>query len=167
VAHNSRQREDGFALLAAARTAALREQFTRIAATMVDTHLATEKARTGDLDGAVELSRSALKYDSASGDKIFGGRVTSVLVEALLRRGADTDLSEAQVAIDRLEAMVTEPGFVMHEIWLLRMRDLMDRERGDTVSYLDRRDRYRARARSLGFEWHISMAEAMTSVLPA
>jgi adenylate cyclase len=83
------------------------------------------------------------------------------LVEALLRRNADTDLQEAQAAIDRLAAVPTEPGFVVHDIWLLRLCALLAREHADEIAYQDFRDRYRAMAKRLGFEGHIAMAKAM------
>jgi adenylate cyclase len=162
VANDGPQRKDGFALPAAAREAAVEERFTRVAAPIVDTLLATEKARAGDLDGAIELSRAALEADFASGHTISYGPATAVLVEALLRRGRDTDLQEAQTAIDRLAAVPTEPGFVLHEIWVLRLRALLERARGDEVAYRDYLDRYRTMADSLGFEGHIAWAEAMT-----
>jgi len=55
----------------------------------------------------------------------------------------------------------TDPGFVLNEIWLLRLRALLARAHGDETGYRDYRDRYRAMARSLGFEGHIAWAEAM------
>jgi adenylate cyclase len=155
------KRVDGFALLAAAREAALQERFTLLAAAYVDADLAKEKIRTGDLDGAIELSRAALDDVSASGDLIGRGPATAALVEALLRRGEDTDLQEAQAAVNRLAAVPTEPGFVLHDIWLLRLRALLARAHGDDVSYQDFRDRYRAMAKRLGFEGHMAWAEAM------
>jgi adenylate cyclase len=161
VAHDGPRRADGLALLAAAREAAVQERFTMITAAMVDTVLAEEKARAGDLDGSIDLSRAALEWDFASGDRVFGGPPTAVLVEALLRRGADTDLEEAQAAIDRLATVPTEPGFVLHDIFLLRLRALLARARGDEAAYRDFRDRYRDMAKTLGFEGHIAWAEAM------
>ena len=104
------QREERFALLAAVREAALQERFTLAWAWFVDIQLAAEKARTGDVDGAVEISRGALERLFGSGDKVSGTWCTVILVEALLRRGNDTDLQEAQAAIDRLAAVPTEPG---------------------------------------------------------
>ena len=68
---------------------------------------------------------------------------------------------EAQAAIDRLAAVPTEPGFVMNDIWLLRMRALEAQARGDESAYRDYRDRYRAMANSLGFEGHIEWASEM------
>ena len=38
----------------------------------------------------------------------------------LLQRGDDRDIDEAQMAIDRLAAMPTDPGLVFVDIWLLR-----------------------------------------------
>jgi adenylate cyclase len=161
VARYGPHHAEGLALLRVVREAALQQQFTRIAATLVATHLATAEARAGNVDGAIELSRDAFEDEIASGDKLFRGRVTFTLVEALLRRGLDTDLREAQSAIDQLAAMPIEAGFVMHEIWLLRMRALLARARGDEAAYRDYRDRYLDMARTLAFEGHIAWAEAM------
>ncbi|MGH3531357.1 MAG: adenylate/guanylate cyclase domain-containing protein, partial [Mycobacterium sp.] len=122
LAHDGPQRADGLALLAAAREAAVQERSTLIAAVVADGVFANEKAGAGDLDGAIELSRAALAEEFASGDVIVVGQATAVLVETLLRRGGQTDLQEAQAAIDRLAALPTEPGFVLHDIWLLRLR---------------------------------------------
>jgi adenylate cyclase len=155
------QRGDGFALLAATREAALQERFTMAGAWFVDTILAAEKARAGDLDGSIELARTVLEDEYASGGFLVRAPATAVLVELLLRRSAGTDLQEAPAAIDRLAAVPTEPGFVMHEIQLLRLRALLARAHGDNASCQDFRDRYRAMAKRRGFDGHIAMAEAM------
>jgi hypothetical protein len=49
----------------------------------------------------------------------------------------------------------------MRDIWLLRLRALLARARGDDVAHHDLVSRYRAMAESLGFEGHIAWAEAM------
>jgi adenylate cyclase len=161
VVHDGPQREDGVALLAAARQAALQERFTLVMATYVDTHLAEARTRDGDFDGAIELSRAAVDEEFASGDMIIRAPAAAALVEALLRRGEHGDLEEARTAIDRLAAVPTEPGFVLNDIWLLRMRAILARAHGDDVAYRDYRDRYRTKANSLGFEGHIAWAEEM------
>jgi adenylate cyclase len=46
-------------------------------------------------------------------------------------------------------------------VWLLRLRALLARARGDEDAYRDYRDRYRAMATELGFEGHMKWAEAM------
>ncbi len=161
AAYGGSGRADAFALLAAAREAALQERFTLLAATWVDLRVADDKARAGDLDGAVELARAAVEQEYACGDVLHLGSGTATLVSALLRRGGPIDLQEAQAAIDRLAAVPTEPGFVLHDVWLLRMRALEARVRGDEPAYREYRDRYRAMANSLGFEGHINWASEM------
>jgi hypothetical protein len=84
-----------------------------------------------------------------------------VLVETLLERGADDDVAEAEAAIDRLADAPADDGLVPREVWLLRLRALLARARGDDTAYRDYRDRYRATATSLGYEGHMAWAEAM------
>jgi adenylate cyclase len=154
-------RAEGFSFLEMAKQAALQERFTEIVAAVVDSLLAAEKANTGDVDGAIELSRCAVEAEFASGDMISRAPATAVLVESLLLRGADEDVHEAQCAIDRLAAVPTEPAFVLNEIQLLRLRALLAQARGDDGLYEDYRNRYRTMAESLGFEGHIAMSQAM------
>ncbi len=124
-------------------------------------HVAKEKAKQCDLDGAIEISRGVLAFLFSSGEMVCLGPTTTVLVESLLRRRSDVDLQEARVAIDRLAAVPTEPGFVLHELPLLRLRSLSAKADGDESGYRDFADRYRAMATELGFEGHIALAEAM------
>ncbi|HUO39863.1 MAG TPA: AAA family ATPase [Mycobacterium sp.] len=161
VASGGPQYADGLAMLATVREAALQERFTMAAAWVVDTCFAEEQARAGNFDGAIELSRAVLEQGFASGGTVYVGHPTVVLVEALLRRGSDTDLREAHAAIDRLAAVPTEPGYIMHDFWLLRLRALVAHAQGDNTAYRDYRDRYRAMATELGFEGQMKWAEAM------
>ena len=70
-------------------------------------------------------------------------------------------MAEAEAAIERLAAAPADEGLVIRDIWLLRLRALLARARGDDVAYRDLVSRYRAMAESLGFEGHIAWAEAM------
>lgn len=115
----------------------------------------------GDCDSAVDLAREGLDGLFANRQAEWTARGTSELVESLLRRGSDADVRDAQAAVDRLAAFPIEPGFVLHDIWLLRLRALMARARGDDTTYRDLRDEYRKIAAELGFEGHMSWAEAM------
>ena len=63
--------------------------------------------------------------------------------------------------MDRLAAVPTDPGFVLHELPLLRLRALLARARGDEVGYRDFADKYRTMANDLGFEGHMAIAAAM------
>jgi len=163
LAHrNDPEREAGFALLAEVRGAALQGRFNLLIVPIADIHLAREKAGAGDLDGAVGLARVVVDDLFDSGGTIWSAPGTAVLVESLLRRGDTNDIAEAQAAVDRLAAVPTDPGFVLHEIFLLRLRALLARARGDEAGYSDCRDRYRKLAAELGFEGHIALADAMT-----
>jgi class 3 adenylate cyclase len=123
---------------------------------------ARERARRGDRDAAIPVMRKAvdgLHQARQLGYGVFG---TGVLVEALLERGAEGDLAEAQEAIDRLADLSADDGSAMLEITLLRLRALLARARGDDVGYRELATRYRAMAESLGFEGHLAWAAAMT-----
>jgi adenylate cyclase len=140
---------------------ALNERYSLTIVPIVDIAIARERARTGDVDDAIELSRAVINEFLASGEMRWYGPATTTLVESLLHRGTDADHQEAQAAIGRLAAIPTDPGFVMHELPLMRLRSLLAHANGDEISYRDYRDRYRAMATSLGFEGHMKWAEAM------
>jgi class 3 adenylate cyclase len=130
-------------------------------ATMADIRIAELTAEAGEVQGAIESARSIVDRLFANGEMFLRGAANAALVESLLRRGSDTDVQEAAAAIERLAAVPTDPGFVLNEIQLLRMRALLAKAHGDETAYRDYRDRYRAMATSLGFEGHIAWAEAM------
>ena len=155
------QRAAGLALLAQYREAHLLHGYAKNVVRTVDTEIAKEKARTGDVDGAIQLARAVVDYSFDAGDALSLGEATRVLVESLLARGTSADLKEAQAAIDRLAAEPTDPGFVLFEVPLLRMRALLARAHGDAEAYKQLRDRYRDTAKTLGFEGHVAWAEAM------
>jgi hypothetical protein len=122
---------------------------------------AREGARRGDPDGAIPVMRTAVNDLFETGQLTGGVLAAARLVETLLDRGADGDAAEAEAAIDRLANLPGAEGWAIRDIWLLRLRALLSRTRGDGVAYHDLVNRYRAMAKSLGFEGHIAMAEAM------
>jgi adenylate cyclase len=132
----------------------------RVTPPIIDSYIAREKVRLGELDAAVELSRATVD-ELATQSCVWIVLTVTALVEALLARGTDRDLDEANAAIDRLAAAPTDPGYVVNDIAVLRLRALLAQSLGDADSYRDYRDRYRAMATSLGFEGHIAMASAM------
>jgi hypothetical protein len=96
-----------------------------------------------------------------AGHLLYGIVATGVFVETLLERGAGDDVAEAEAAIERLAAAQGDEGWVLRDIWLLRMRALLARAVGDDPTYRQYRDRYRTMATKLGFEGHIAWAEEM------
>jgi hypothetical protein len=129
---------------------------------IVDVYSARERARCGDRDDAIPLIRSAVDHLFRDERLLaWGIPATGVLVEILLDRGAAADLAEAQAAIERLAAAPADEGLVIRDIWLLRLRALLARTNRDDMAYTHFRDRYRDKAKSLGYEGHLVWAESM------
>jgi hypothetical protein len=125
-------------------------------------HLARERARRGDRDEAIPLMRVAVDHLFREGRLVaWGVPATGVLVETLLDRGADADVSEAEAAIERLAVAPADEGLAMRDIWLLRLRALLAQAHRDDTAYRDYRDRYRDMAKTLGFEGHSAWVESM------
>jgi hypothetical protein len=130
---------------------------------LVNVYLARERARRGDRNNAIQVMREAVDHLFRQGHLlVWGVPATGVLVETLLDRGAQSDVAEAEAAIERLAAAPADEGLVLRHIWLLRLRALLAWAHGDEASNRESRDRYRAMATDLGFEGHMKWAEAMT-----
>jgi hypothetical protein len=129
---------------------------------IVHVYLARERARRGDRNNAIPVMRAAADDLIRRGQLLqWGVPATGVLVETLLDRGDDRDVAEAEAAIERLATASVDEGLVIRDIWLLRMRALLARSRGDAAAYACLRDHYRDMARTLDLEGHIAWAEAM------
>lgn len=129
---------------------------------LVEVLMAREMVRRGDRDTGVPLMHAAVD------EMVLGGQLTSlgmpatgVLVETLLERGTDEDVSHAETATTKLAAAPDEDELGLRDVWVLRLRALLAQARGDEYGYRDYRDRYRKMASDLGFEGHIDWAEAM------
>ncbi|WP_029117998.1 AAA family ATPase, partial [Mycobacterium sp. URHB0044] len=123
---------------------------------------ARERASRGERDAAIAVIRQAVdELHEAGRLGGYGVWVTGVLAETLLGRGVESDLAEAQDAIDRLVNLRADRDSAMLDVMLLRLRALLVRARGDDAAYRELARRYRDMAESLGFEGHIAWAEAM------
>ena len=112
--------------------------------------------------GGVAVSQSTARLvenTAVLGEPDQRGDVRGVLLRD--SPGAAGDVQTAQEVIDRLAAVPTDPGFVLHEIPLLRLRALVARQGGDQTGYRDWVDRYGATATACGFQGHMAIAEAM------
>jgi adenylate cyclase len=161
VHRDSPESEAGYDLLEKARAMALAHNGSLVVVPYVDIHKAVRKLHRAGADGAIELARAVLDNMVVSGEMAWRGLATTTLVESLLRRGTGGDIAEAEAAIDRLAAVPTDPGYVMHKLPLLRMRALLAHAQGDDDAYRNYRDRYRKMATDLGFEGHLKWAEEM------
>jgi adenylate cyclase len=153
----------GLEFLAQAREMIVNGQLIVTLRRMSDIEVARERARSGDLDGAIDLATTVLVEQFDTGEMIFRGPATTVLVEALLSRGSAADIKDAELAIDRLAAVPTEPGFVLHELPALRLRALLARARGDDPGHREFLKRFRAKASEADFEGYLAQAEALAS----
>jgi len=158
---DSDERSAGFEFLAKAREIFVDEQLIVALRRMSDIEIARERARSGDLDGAIELATAVIVEQFDTGEMIFRGPATTVLVEALLSRGSTADINDAERAIDRLAAVPTEPGFVLHELPVLRLRALLACAHGDKAGYQQFLERFRAKAQEADFEGYLAQAQAM------
>ena len=103
---------------------------------IVNVYVARERARREDRDDAIPLMRAAVDDLVRTGQLLqWGTPATGALVETLFDRGADDDLAEAEAAIKRLATAPADEGLVIREIFLLRLRALLARARGDDAAY--------------------------------
>jgi class 3 adenylate cyclase len=152
----------GQTLLAEAGEVLMRQEYSLCDLPIVQVYRARERARHGDRDDAIPHMRAAVDHLSREGQLLgWGIPATGVLVDTLLDHGTDSDVAEAEGAIEQLTAAPADEGLVMRDIWLLRLQALLARAQGDAAAYADFRDRYRDLARTLEFDGHIAWAEAM------
>jgi len=154
-------RQRGLALLMRVREMWRRERSLLYGLPMLDIYVAREHARRGDRDGAITAIRKAVDNLYQAGRLGYGVCGAAILVETLLERGTEADVAEAQIAIDRLANVPPDLQWAVLDVWLLRLRALMARARGNEEDYRELTNRYRVMAESLGFEGHIAMADAM------
>ena len=160
--HTAAERDRGQKLLAEVSDVFVRRGYFLGDLPIVNVYLARERARRGDRDEAIPLMRAAVDHLYREGQQLLWGiPATGVLVETLLDRGAESDVAEAEAAIERFLVAPADEGLVMRDIWLLRLRALLAQAHGDDAAYVGLRDRYSDMAKTLGFEGHIAWAEAM------
>ena len=126
------ERDRGQQLLAEVSDVYLRRGHNLGELAIVNVYLARERARRGDRDDAIPLMRAAVDHLFREGQLLgWGIPVTCVLVETLLDRGDESDVAEAEAAIERFAAAPADEGLVIRDIWLLRLRALLARAHGD------------------------------------
>jgi hypothetical protein len=143
-------------LLEQVRDMCQRERFLESESPWVDVYLSRERAGHGDLDGAIELIRTAVDELFNRGQLAYCVPTAGVLVETLLARGTARDQVDAEHAVDRLALAPADNRWVIRELMLLRLRALLAQTRGATARYRDLVERYRTMATSLGTKgtWH-------------
>ncbi len=161
VFHKEAERESGFEHLRRARSAALDGRGNASIVHIADIQLARQQGELGEFDNAIALAGTVLDELFDSGSMLWRGPATTVLVEALLNRGLEGDMAAARAAIERLAAVPTESGYVLHDVPLLRLRALVARADGDDEAYRGFAAQYRVMAESCEFEAHQAIASSM------
>jgi len=157
---DSAGRERGVAMLAELRDTCIKERYGLNMVPTLELYIARTTADE-DIDRAIQQTRAALEelYGWGNFANCDGG--TRFLVQLLLARGTENDLLEAEAAIHRLVGTLAGSEWVTRDLFVLQLRALLARARGDDIGYLEYRDRYRAMANELGFEGHMQWAREM------
>ena len=105
------ERDPGEKLLAEVGEEYLRRRQNLCDLPIVNVYLAREIARRGDRDDAIPLMRAAADHLFRDGKLLaWGLPATGVLVETLLDRASESDVAEADAAIERLAAAPADEG---------------------------------------------------------
>ena len=161
IASDSQDSQRGYDILAELYETCMREQYALNLAPALELYASRHLIERGDLDRAVALARSAADgiFDT---ENVFNvDTATSFLVEALLARGTESDLAEAEAAIGRLAGTLPRLPWVVKDIFVVRLGALLARARGDETTYRELRDRYRAMANEHGYVGHMKWAAEM------
>jgi hypothetical protein len=150
----------GLQLLAEIREMCERREFFWTEIPLIDLLTQREIALNGDTEAALQPMRAAVDTLFENGQFAFCSWATSVLVVVLLGRGTESDVREAEAAINRLTAAPID-DLVVRDMTVLRLRALVAQADGDETAYLGFRDRYRAIATESGFEGQMALAGAM------
>jgi class 3 adenylate cyclase len=154
-------RRRGLELLTDVRATWLGEQ-DRYGMPLLDVYVARQSARNGDRDTAITVLRDVVNDLLQAGRLTYGVLGAGMLVQTLVESGGEGDLAEAQEVIDRLANLPGTEDWAILEIALLRLRAMLAGASRDDSAYRDLVSSYREMAKSLGFEGHIAMAEAMS-----
>src|SRR4030095_16088714 len=109
-------RHRGLELMVQARDMWLRMQVVGQDVPITELWEAREKARRGERDKALRVMRTVVDDLHREGRAGYGVWASGILVETLLERGAEGDLTEAQAAIDQLANLWADDGSAVHEI---------------------------------------------------
>jgi hypothetical protein len=156
------ERRRGLEMLADVRAMCVRQTYFLVHLPVLDLYALRDTEVSDDFDHALASMRQAVDNLVRDGQFVQGVWGSAVLVEKLLKRGTADDLALAENTIDNLANLPDDVSGVVRDIWLLRLRALLAKARGDEEAYRDCLDRHRQTATSLGFEGHMHWAEEMS-----
>lgn len=148
-------------LLTAVIDAAAAGRCSLVLGSAAEVELAADSLTRGDARGAQRAILTVFEWMEESGEALLWGPATRVLVDALLYSGGTANLPRVEELVSRLAHVSAQHGLVLNELYVVRLKAVVARARGDESSYCDYRNRYRAIAERLGFTGHIAAAAAM------
>jgi len=140
----------------------VRQTYFLIHLPVLDLYALRDTEASDDFDRAVASMRQAVDDLIRDGQFVQGIWGSAVLVEKVLKRGTADDLALADNTIDNLAKLPDDVSGVVRDVWLLRLRALLAKARGDKAAYRDYLDHHREMATSLGFQGHMHWAEETT-----
>ena len=108
-------RQRGLELLTRVRDMAFQQRYQASELPIFDFLIAREQARGADRDGSISVLRKSVDEMITRGQVGYYMSAIGVLVEALLDRGTEGDVAEAEAAIATL-AVAPADGSVIHDV---------------------------------------------------
>ncbi|KUI12858.1 cyclase [Mycobacterium lehmannii] len=123
--------------------------------------IVVHSAADHDRHGTIERIRVAVDELFESGNFVNCEGTTEALVELLLLRESEGDLSEADAAIERLAGVRPGAEWATRDLVVMRLRALQARASGNEPTYRELKDRYRTMAEECGFDGFVAIAAEM------
>jgi class 3 adenylate cyclase len=161
VHHRNADSQRGYSILTELRETCIRERYALNSVPILNVYAARENVDNGDIDLGVEQLRAACDGMVETGSIGNLDLATVALVETLLARGSADDITEADLAVERLATSLGEAVWVSRAVSGMRLRALIARARGDEAAYQELKTQYRQASTDLGFEGHMAWAAAM------
>ena len=153
------ERDVALELLRRARDAQVRQRMLATA-TMADVRIVELTAQGGEVQARSKV-RGASSISSSRTARSLRAVLRPLHWWSLCYVGDGTPTCGSTAAIERLAAVPTDPGFVLHEMPLRRMRALLARAHADKGRLSPLSGSLSDDGHQLGFEGHMQWAEAM------
>jgi adenylate cyclase len=124
--------------------------------------LATDAARHGMRDDAIDELRTTFALHTAGGSRVLVGCAGEALIDLLIQRGSKNDLKEARRIIKQWQAQ--RPDIPVLDLWWLRSRALLAHAEGNSDAYAALAREYLELCERLDARGRLSEARQMASI---
>ena len=151
--------EEAIRVLESARAALQKHKVFGIALATIDADLATDAARRGQLDKAIDDLRDSFSTHIGGGFRALVGCTGEAFVELLIDRGRADDLIEAHQIVD--DPRARQAGIPAMNLWWLTSRALLAKAEGDSEGYGTLAEEYLALCEKLHARGRLADARRM------